>query len=77
MHGTMSRADIQSRLGLKHLPHLRDAYLRPALASGWIEMTLPDTPRSNKQGYRLTDLGLRLQAAIKREQAKTAVADRG
>ncbi|MFA7436846.1 Fic family protein [Castellaniella sp.] len=34
-------------------------YLLPALRSGLVEMTLPDTPRSSKQRYRLTALGPR------------------
>lgn len=62
MQGEMARAEIQVGLGLKHLPHLRNAYLRPALEGGWIEMTQPDKPRSSKQRYRLTAAGLRLKA---------------
>lgn len=57
MHGEMSRTEIQTKLGLKHLPHLRDAYLRPALEGGLIEMTIPDKPRSSRQRYRLTPVG--------------------
>jgi len=53
----MTRADIQESLGLKHLPHLRDTYLRPALEGGWVEMTLPNKPRSSLQKYRLTPAG--------------------
>ncbi|MEN9455773.1 MAG: hypothetical protein RL210_1292, partial [Pseudomonadota bacterium] len=48
---------------VKHLPHLRDAYLRPALEGGWIEMTIPDKPQSSKQKYRLTQRGLTWLAA--------------
>ena len=55
--GEMSRLEIQTRLGLKHLPHLRTAYLQPALTLGLIEMTLPNTPRSRAQKYRLTAAG--------------------
>lgn len=36
---------------------LRNAYLKPALAMGVIEMTLPDKPRSSKQRYRKTAIG--------------------
>ena len=65
MQGDMSRAEIQEKLGLKHLPHLRDAYLNPALDQGLIEMTLPDKPRSRLQKYRLTAAGqTRLQQII-------------
>lgn len=54
MQGEMSRAEIQAGLDLKHLPHLRDAYLNPALHQGLIEMTIPDKPRSRLQKYRMT-----------------------
>ena len=64
MQGEMARAEIQVCLGLKHLPHLRNAYLRPALEGGWIEMTLPDKPRSSKQRYRLTEAGLRSKSTM-------------
>jgi ATP-dependent DNA helicase RecG len=53
----MSRQQIQSALALKHEDHFRNAYLKPALATGAIEMTLPDKPRSGNQRYRLTALG--------------------
>lgn len=31
LEGEMTRAELQASLGLKHLPHFRKAYLRPAL----------------------------------------------
>ena len=55
--GEMSRKDIQSALGLKHEDHFREAYLHPALDRGFIEMTIPDKPRSRLQKYRLTSKG--------------------
>jgi hypothetical protein len=48
---------LQATLGLRHLVHFRDAYLRPALAAGFIEMTIPDKPNSRLQKYRLTAAG--------------------
>ncbi len=57
MRGEMTRSEIQTKLGLKHLPHFRDAYLRPALESGFIAMTVPDKPRSSRQKSRLTPAG--------------------
>lgn len=33
------------------------AVLRPMLAAGLVEMTIPDKPRSSKQKYRLTNKG--------------------
>jgi ATP-dependent DNA helicase RecG len=58
MQGEMSRKNIQDAMGLKNAEHLRKAYLTPALASGHIEMTLPDKPRSTHQRYRLTAKGM-------------------
>jgi ATP-dependent DNA helicase RecG len=55
--GEMTRKDIQAVLGLKHEDHFREAYLRPALDRGFIEMTIPDKPRSRLQKYRLTSKG--------------------
>lgn len=55
--GEMKRQEIQSRLDLKHEDHFRAVYLRPALDAGYVEMTIPDKPRSSKQKYRLTAKG--------------------
>ena len=59
LDGEMPRQQIQEALALKHEDHFRNAYLKPALARGVIEMTLPDKPRSSNQRYRLTTLGQR------------------
>ena len=55
--GEMSRQQLKEALGLKDDEHFRKAYLLPALEAGFIEMTVPDKPRSSKQKYRLTDKG--------------------
>jgi ATP-dependent DNA helicase RecG len=34
------------------------AYLEPLLTANWLEMTIPDKPRSSKQRYRITPRGL-------------------
>lgn len=57
MKGEMKRTEMQSALTLKHEDHFREAYLRPALDAGFIEMTIPDKPRSRLQKYRLTGKG--------------------
>lgn len=38
-------------LNLKSKENLRKNYLNPALENGWIEMTLPDKPKSKNQRY--------------------------
>lgn len=63
--GEMTRNEIQAVLGLKDEKHFRAAYLKPALAVGVIEMTIPDKPRSRLQKYRLTAKGRRLQQLLR------------
>ena len=52
--------ELLRRLGLRHKPTFRKNHLNPALASGVVEMTEPDSPRSPTQRYRLTDAGRRI-----------------
>lgn len=65
MTGEMSRAEIMAALGLIDEKHFRENYQQYGINEGLIEMTLPDTPRSSKQRYRLTDLGKALRASTK------------
>lgn len=57
-----SLKELQSAVGLKHRPHFLKAYLGPLLSAKWLEMTIPDRPRSPKQLYRTTDLGRKVLA---------------
>lgn len=57
MVGEHSRSELQALLGLKHRDSFIASYLQPALAAGWIEMTIPEKPRSGLQKYRLTAAG--------------------
>ena len=68
VQGEMARPALQTAMGLKNAEHFRKAYLVPAMVSGYLEMTLPATPRSTKQRYRLTPKG----RAWLRSQAKAA-----
>lgn len=52
-----SAAELMRALGLSDRKNFRELYLRPAIAAGYIEMTIPDKPQSSKQRYRLTRLG--------------------
>jgi len=61
MRGEMSRTELMSALDLKDRWNFRDSYLTPALAAGFIELTIPDKPNSRLQRYRLTAKG---QAAL-------------
>ncbi len=51
--GEMSRAALQTALGLKDRKSFRERYLKPALEQGLIEMTIPEKPNSSLQKYRL------------------------
>ena len=55
--GEQSRAELMSALGLVHREHFRESHLVPALAAGYLEMTIPDKPKSSRQKYRLTPAG--------------------
>lgn len=57
MKDAMSREALQDLLQLQDRKSFRERYLRPALAEGLIEMTIPDKPNSRLQRYRLTDKG--------------------
>lgn len=57
MNGEMTRKEIQEKLGLKDEKHFRESYQQPAVAAGFIEMTIPDKPKSPLQKYRITAKG--------------------
>lgn len=58
---TKSSSELMHDLDLKHRPTFLYDYLRPALEQGFIEMTIPDKPKSSLQKYRLTILGKQLK----------------
>ena len=58
MEGELNRKELQGRLNLSDRENFRKNYLQPALDNGIIEMTIPEKPKSSKQKYRLTKLGM-------------------
>ncbi|BES64551.1 Fic family protein [Gottschalkiaceae bacterium SANA] len=48
----LSTIELMNLVELKHRPTFRDNYLLPAIELGYVEMTIPDKPRSSKQKYR-------------------------
>jgi ATP-dependent DNA helicase RecG len=44
-------------VGRNNRTKFRDQVVRPLVQAGWLEMTIPDKPRSSKQRYRTTDAG--------------------
>jgi predicted HTH transcriptional regulator len=59
--GEMNRDEIQKKLKLTHRENFRKFYLKPALESGLIEMTIPGKPNSRHQKYRLTEKGKQMK----------------
>jgi hypothetical protein len=55
--GEQSLAELIEAVGLTHREQLRETYLIPALAVGYLEMTIPDKPKRSHQKYRLTPSG--------------------
>ncbi|MDA3834370.1 MAG: hypothetical protein PF495_13375 [Spirochaetales bacterium] len=52
-----SRRTLQEKLGLRNADHFRKSYVLPAIEGDWIEMTIPEKPKSRLQKYRLTEKG--------------------
>ncbi|MBI5592007.1 MAG: DUF4062 domain-containing protein [Deltaproteobacteria bacterium] len=67
--GALGNAEIRAHLGLKDRTHLRERYLAPALAEGFIEPTIPDKPNSRLQQYRLTPKGAGVLAVLQKGQS--------
>jgi predicted HTH transcriptional regulator len=55
--GELGNIEIRQRMELKHRSHIRKHYIDPAIAEGFIELTIPDKPTSKLQKYRLTEKG--------------------
>lgn len=53
----ISAIELMESLRLSHRPTFRKNYLHPALEAGLIEMTMPNSPKSPTQKYRLTKKG--------------------
>jgi ATP-dependent DNA helicase RecG len=66
--GEQSRAELMEAVGLTHREHFRETYLLPALAAGYLEMTIPDKPKSSRQKYRLTPTGQSFLNTLTTEQ---------
>ena len=65
LEGEVDRETLQSKIGIKHRQHFRNAYLKPSLDEGYIEFTLPNEKQSKLQKYRLTAKGLALKESLK------------
>jgi len=59
----MTRAELMTLLELKDRMYFSKKYLTPALQGGFIEMTIPEKPKSKLQKSRLTEKGIKENAA--------------
>ena len=55
-----SLLDLMTITGRSDRTKFRDQVLNPLIRAGFVEMTIPDKPRSSKQRYRLTEKGHRV-----------------
>jgi ATP-dependent DNA helicase RecG len=60
----MGKKQLMSKLKLKDWKHFYNAYLKPAIVEGLLEMTIPDQPNHPNQKYRLTERGKQLSQKI-------------
>jgi ATP-dependent DNA helicase RecG len=67
IEGPASSAVLMEALRLSHRPSFLHSYLQPAIAARWVEMTIPDKPRSSSQKYRLTQKGRGFVAKLAKE----------
>ena len=55
--GPKTATEFMADLGLSHRPTFPNNYIRPAMATGLVEMTRPESPTGKNQKYRLTAHG--------------------
>ena len=68
IEGAMLRDELQEKLTINNRDYFRKAYINEALNKGFIEMTIPDKPKSKNQQYRLTTKGKALQTKLKKQK---------
>jgi ATP-dependent DNA helicase RecG len=59
-----SISTLMAAIGRANRTKFRDQVLNPLLASGLVEMTIPEKPTSSKQRYRITEKGRAVFAAM-------------
>lgn len=65
MSGEMSRQEIRDALKLKPSTDIKKRYVDPCLEQGWIEMTMPEKPRSPHQRFHITAAGRRVAEPLR------------
>ena len=64
INGEMDTSELMQKIGISDRKYFRTAFVVPAIKAGFIEMTNPDSPRSPKQKYRVTEFGIRTGSSI-------------
>ena len=54
----MTANEIMFKLDIKHKDTLRNKYLNCAIRDGYVQMTIPDKPKSKNQRYYKTHLDI-------------------
>ena len=65
MTETLSRDELLEIMGLRSRKSFKENYIDPSINAGYVEMTLPNTPTSKNQRYRLTVKGIALKNKLK------------
>ncbi len=55
-----SKKELMNKLGLLGRDNFEKLYLKPAIKNEFLEMTIPEKPKSRMQKYRLTEKGRKL-----------------
>lgn len=64
-----SLLELMTHSGYSQRPYFKARHIEPLLAGGILRMTVPDKPRSSKQRYVLTEMGLKLRVWHADQQA--------
>ena len=72
-----SIADLMEAAGLTHKGSFRKAHLKPLIDGGFLEMTIPESPKSTRQRYVLTRYGRNLRRARFGASARQSGRSRG
>ena len=65
---TNAIGELMQVTGRSNRTKFRNQILKPLMEAGWLEMTIPEKPRSSKQQYRLTAKGRELQARLRQAE---------
>ena len=64
----LTRVELQKVAQFNNREHFVNEHLQPLLDAGFLEMTIPDKPRSSKQKYRLTAKGQQILENIQSDK---------